>query len=97
MAYDGEPPPPLLTRGITRDQLGLFALLVAILSFVLAVIPPAAPFAWILAVPALVAGILSLRRSKQSKHVSIAAIGMSSLALVISVVFAAGWFLGWFG
>lgn len=89
-------PPPTGARGVTKNQLGLYALMLAILASVLAVIPPTAVFAWVLAVPALLLGIMAMKRSTD-RHTSIAAILLAALALVISIVAAVGWFAGWFG
>lgn len=71
------------------NQLGLIALILAGLGFVVAVIPVTAGFAWLLTLPALILGIVGVTRRGQKKGTSIAAIVLSTVAWLIAVVITA--------
>jgi hypothetical protein len=72
---------------------GLIALILGILTFVFAVIPPTAVIAWIFAIGGIVMAIIGLTRKGRGKATSIAALILSVVgwivAIVVTVVFAA--------
>ncbi len=74
------------------NQLGLIALILAGVGFLLAVIPATAGFAWLLTLPALVVGIIGVTRKGKKKGTAIAAIILSTIAWVIAVIVAAATF-----
>ncbi|HEX3679252.1 MAG TPA: DUF4352 domain-containing protein [Galbitalea sp.] len=65
---------------------GLIALILGVVGFVLAVIPPTAVAAWILLVPALVLAIIGLTRKNQSKATSISALILSVVGWIIAII-----------
>lgn len=72
----------------TPNKIGLIALILAALGFILAVIPPAAGFAWLLTLPALILGIIGLTRKGQKKATSIIAMILATVAWIIAVIVA---------
>jgi hypothetical protein len=83
--------PPVVVRKL--NIIGLVALILAVIGFVLAVIPPTAVVAWILLVPALVLAIIGLTRKGRGKATSLTALILSVvgwlIAIIVTVVVAA--------
>ena len=70
------------------NKMGLIALIVAGVAFLLAVIPPTSFIAWLPAVAAIILGIVGLTRKGQKKGTSIAAISIAVIAWIIAIVIA---------
>lgn len=70
------------------NVIGLVALGIAVLTFLLAVIPPTSFVAWLPAVAAIVLAIIGLTRKGRAKGTSIAAIIVAPIAWIIAIVVA---------
>lgn len=73
-------PPPVKQR----DLLGLMALTLSIIGFVLACIPASLSVGWIVLGIAFLLGIVGTLKSGQAKNSSIAAIVISVLGMIVS-------------
>jgi hypothetical protein len=70
------------------NVVGLVALALAVVTLLLAVIPPTSFIAWIPAVAAIVVAIIALTRKNQTKGMAIAAIIVAPIAWIIAIVVA---------
>lgn len=73
--------PPPVTQ---RNMLGLIALAVSIIGFVLACIPASLSVGWMVLGIAFLLGIVGTLKSDQTKNTSIAAIVISILGVIVS-------------
>jgi hypothetical protein len=74
------------TKG--KNTIGLVALILAIVGFVLGVLPPTAAFAWLLLLPALILAIVGLTRKDAGKGTSITALILSVVGGIIAIIVA---------
>jgi Domain of unknown function (DUF4352) len=72
----------------TPNKIGLVALILAGVAFLLAVIPATSFIAWVPAVAAIIVGIVGLTRKGQKKGSSITAISIGVVAWIIAIVVA---------
>ena len=79
-------PPPAAPS--LPNQVGLVALILAAVGFIMGVIPATSGFAWLLFIPALVLSIVGLTRKGKKKGTSVAALVVTIIGWIIAIVVA---------
>jgi hypothetical protein len=78
------PVPPAAAKNL--NILGLIALILGGVGFILAVIPPTAFVAWVLLLPAIILAIIGLTRKNQGKGTSIAALILGVVGWIVAII-----------
>ncbi|MFP5290673.1 MAG: hypothetical protein ACLGH5_06790 [Actinomycetes bacterium] len=88
--YPPNTPPPYVAGPPTKNTIGLVALILAVVGALMAIVPATNGFSWLILLAALVLAIIGLTRKGQKKGTSIAALILSVVFWLISVVVGIG-------